>query len=190
MRFVGAVLATAVAATFALAPSAASADSVTRRDAVGDVAQTPVGTIAYAPAPARSQGDIRSTKVAHARAIWVIIRFRELSTNTNGNFHRIGIRSDRRTRFIEIDAFPGRWDGHAVTTTKRGRVVPCGVRHHIDYDRNRIVVRVPRGCLGRPTWVRVGIRSTVAGATKVFTDDALATGYTPELVYGPHVRQY
>jgi hypothetical protein len=64
------------------------------------------------------------------------------------------------------------------------------VNHRIDYDENRIVIRVPRVCLGRhPAWVRVAVRTTVAGSTYAYTDDARTTGLVSRVVYGHRVRR-
>jgi hypothetical protein len=72
---------------------------------------------------------------------------------------------------------------------QQGVAVACAVTHRLDYDRNRLLLRVPRICVGRKSsWVRVGVRSTVAGTTSVYADDARTTGTvgaTPR--YGPRV---
>jgi len=183
------VLAGVLAAVLAGTPGAAVAGTLTRRDPVGDVARSPIGTSSYAPAPTQVQGDIVATRVVHARrAIWVQVRLRELTTATNGNFHLIAIRSRWRLRTVEIDALPGHWEGRSVTTDARGRAVACAVTYRIDYDRNRVMLRMPRSCLGRPPWVQVAVRSTVAGSRYVYADDAGATGFTGALVFGPRVR--
>jgi hypothetical protein len=191
MRFVRRVLATGAVVALLCPPVAASADSVTRADAVGDVARSPVGSTASSPAPGRADGDIVSTRVTHgAHRIWIGLRLRDLTTTTNGNFHRFWILSDRRFRAVEIDAFPGHWAGHAVMTTRNGQVVGCAVSHRIDYVEHRVVLSIPRSCLGhRPAWVRVAARSTVAGTTYAYTDDARATGLGRLVVYGPRVRR-
>lgn len=189
MRVVRSVLVVTLAVLLAW-PAAAVAEVRAWRDAAGDVAQSRVGSNAYAPAPAQVQGDIVRTRVAHAkRAIWVQVRFRELTTTTNGNFHLVTIRSDRRTRSIEIDAFPAHWEGTSTVRNQRGVTVPCPVTHRLDYDRNRLMLRIPRSCVGaRSHWVRVGVRSTVAGTTYAYADDARATGTVgPTPRYGPRV---
>jgi hypothetical protein len=172
------------------APGSAGAEVVRHRDAVGDVARSPVGTNAYLPAPTQVQGDIVSIRVSFARrAVWIRYRLQDLATTGNGNFHLVGLSSDRRDRSIEIDAFPGHWEGRAVVTDPRGQVVACLVTHHIDYDRNRVGLRVPRSCLGKATWVRVGVRTTVAGSTYVYVDDARSAGYSAALHYGRRVHR-
>jgi len=172
------------------APGTATAQVVRHRDPAGDVARSPVGTNAYTPAPTQVQGDIVSARVSFARrALWIRYRLQDLATTGGGNFHLIGLDSDRRDRSIEIDAFPGHWEGGAVVTNLLGRPVPCAVSHRIDYDRNRVSLRVPGSCLGRATWVRVGIRTTVAGSTYAFVDDARASGYSATLHYGRRVHR-
>jgi hypothetical protein len=172
------------------APGVATAEIVRHRDLLGDVARSPVGTNAYAPIPTQVQGDIVATRVSFARrAVWIRYRLQDLATTGNGNFHLVGLRSDRKNPSLEIDAFPGHWEGRAVTTNARGEVVACAMTHHIDYDRNRVAVKVPATCLGRATWVRVGIRTTVAGATYAFVDDARAAGYSASLHYGRRIHR-
>jgi len=189
MRFVRTVGPALVTAALVAQPTAATADVLVQRDAVGDVARSPVGASSYTPAPTQAHGDIVATRVVHARrAIWVQVRLRELTTASNGNFHLVSIRTPWRLRTVEIDAFPGHWEGRAVMTDAHGGVVPCAVTHRIDYDRNRVMLRVPRPCLGTPRWVQVGIRSTVAGATWAYADDARSSGLGSGLTYGPRVR--
>ena len=171
-------------------PGTAAAEIVRHRDPAGDVARSPVGSNAYVPAPTAARGDIVATRISFARrAVWIRFRLQDLAATGNGNFHLVGILSDRRDRSVEIDAFPGHWEGRAVVTDARGQVVACAVTHRIDYDRNRVSLRVPRSCLGRASWVRVGIRTTVAGTTYAFVDDARAAGYSPTLHYGRRVHR-
>ena len=171
-------------------PWSAGAEVVRHRDPVGDVARSPVGSNAYVAAPTQVQGDIVATKVRFARrAVWIRYRLRDLATTGNGNFHLVSLRSDRRERTIELDAFPGHWEGTLLTTNTSGEVVGCVVSHRIDYDRNRVGLRVPRSCLGKASWVRVGIRTTVAGAKYAYVDDARAAGFTGTLVYGRRVHR-
>jgi hypothetical protein len=171
-------------------PGIATAEVVRHRDAVGDVARSPVGTNAYVPFPAQAQGDIRSIRVSFARrAVWIRYRLQDLATTGNGNFHLVGITSDRRGLSVALEAFPGHWEGRATATDAGGVPSSCAVSHHIDYDRNRIGLRVPRSCLGRATWVRVGVRTTVAGTAYAYVDDARAVGYSPDLHAGRRVHR-
>ena len=190
MRLVRRVLVAGAVAALVSQPAYAGAEVVTRADAIGDVARSPIGSSAYTPVPTRVEGDITSIRVRHARrTIRIDIRLRDLSTTNNGNFHRIAIKSNRRYRSIAIDAFPTHWAGRLVTTNIHGRTVGCAVSHVIDYTRNVVTVRMPRACLRRPDWVRVSARTTVAGVKYAFADDATARGYVAGLVFGPRVRR-
>lgn len=172
------------------APGTAAAEVVRHEDPAGDVARSPIGTNAYLPSPTRTVGDIVATRVSFARrAVWIRFRLQDLAPTGNGNFHLVDIVSDRRDRSIEIDAFAGHWEGRSSVTDPHGRLVGCAVTHRIDYDRNRVGLRVPRSCLGRATWVRVAVRTTVAGATYAFVDDARATGYSTTLHLGRRVHR-
>ena len=187
MRFVRVAVPTLLVALVAW-PASAYAAVLVHRDPVGDVALSPVGTNAYIPAPNQVQGDITATRVVHGRrAIWIHIRLRELDTTGNGNFHVVSILTPSRTRTIEVDAFPGHWEGRASVTDAHGRAAVCAVTHRIDYIRNRVLMRVPRKCLGKPRWIRVGIRTTVAGTLYVYADDARSTGLGPALRYGRRI---
>lgn len=192
MRLVRAAWPLLLGIALAVQPGTARADVLVHRDPVGDVARSPVGSNIYSPVPTQAHGDIVATRVVHARrAIWIQIRFRELTDHSNGNFHLIGIRTPWRSRTIELDALPGHWEGTTTMTDGHGQVVACDVTHRISYDRNRVMLRVPRSCLGAPRWVQVGIRSTVAGATFAYADDArsngLPSGLQSSLVLGPRI---
>jgi hypothetical protein len=174
----------------ASSPGMAAAEVVRHRDAVGDVARSPVGTNAYVPDPAQAQGDIRAIRVSFARrAVWIRYRLQDLATTGNGNFHLVGVTSDRRGLSVTLQAFPGHWEGRLGVTDDHGAASPCPVGFHIDYDRNRVGLRVPRSCLGRATWARVGVRTTVAGTTYAYVDDARAEGYSATLHLGRRVHR-
>jgi len=190
MRLTRRVLTALLAAVFLVHPGTAVADSLKHVDATGDVQRALIGSNVYGLAAGRVQGDISSIAVSHGRhMVWIHVQLRELTTTTNGNFHRIGIKSDRRWRSVEIDAFPGHWSGTAVTKDAWGRVVACSIAFHLGYLRNTVALGMPRSCLGGPTWVRAGIRTTIAGINYVFTDDARSTGLGPSLVYGPRIKR-
>jgi len=192
MRHVRTAAAVLLGVALAAAPARAGADVLVHHDPTGDVARSAVGSNLYSPMPTQAHGDIVATRVVHARlAIWIQIRLRELTDHSNGNFHLIGIKTPWRARTIRLDAFPGHWEGTISMTDGHGRPVACAVTHRINYDLNRVMLRVPRSCLGAPKWVRVGIRTTVAGATYAYADDArtagLPSGLETSLVYGRRV---
>ena len=61
-----------------------------------------------------------------------------------------------------------------------GEVECNGLRHRIDYAANTVRISVPRRCLDRPRWVRVGAKTISLGVDRrgevIRYDDALATG--------------
>jgi hypothetical protein len=189
MRLVRAASLVAACVVLCLQPVTAQADVRRQRDAVGDVAQSRVGTNVYTPAPTQVAGDITLTYVSAARrAVWVQLKLRDLTPNGNGNFTLISVQTHRRVRNVEIDAFPGHWEGRAAVTNPRGRPVPCPVTHRIDYDRNRILLRMPRTCVGKAAqWVRVGVRTVVAGTTVAYADEGRGTTVGTALRYGRRV---
>ena len=66
--------------------------------------------------------------------------------------------------------------------------MPHGDR--IDYASKRVTVSIPRRCLGRPRWVKVGIIAVTLEEDVVFADDALTNGVLrANPVYGPLVRR-
>lgn len=90
-----------------------------------------------------------------------------------------------------VVARPHRWDGRNVVTEAGDDVVPCArLRHDLDYARDRLVMSVPRACLGRPPWVRVGMRNFLTSLTSAdleevcdtpFSDQAFSRERTPRL---------
>jgi hypothetical protein len=58
--------------------------------------------------------------------------------------------------------------------------VTCsGMRHSFDYARNVATVSIPRSCLGKPSWVRIGTQHSwfdKAGVMSV--DDAGRAGWS------------
>lgn len=70
------------------------------------------------------------------------------------------IRSRRQYGAVFVSAGPGRWKGrHQLVGGDYSPVRCTRLSHSIDYDAERVVVSVPRSCLGRPRWVRAGLQS-------------------------------
>jgi hypothetical protein len=73
--------------------------------------------------------------------------------------------------------------------------VACKVKHTIDYTAHTVVVKVPRSCLGKPRWVRVGMAGFTGNGTGdsslVYVDDALTNGTIAQRgpQYSPKVRR-
>lgn len=182
MRLVrSSILVAVTAAAVAVIPTAAIADANRHVDAVGDVQSVVVDaqghiTDATSIPESTTLGDITMVRAANqARQVKVVVRFAELTRSGDGQEHAIGIPSTAKNRLVVVDAFPGHWGGKARLYTARGKKVGCTVRHRIDYDRNKLVVKVPQSCMGHPKVIKVGARTFIGQGTKLFWDDGYAT---------------
>jgi hypothetical protein len=164
-------------------------------DSAGDVVSFPVsgaGVPAATPAPERVLGDILGSSVTHRRRNVVLqLRYRELDATGAAGGHLFVIRTSRTQRLVTVYTGAGFWDGRVQVEDARGKVVRCRVGRRIDYTANTATVVVPRSCLGKPSWVRVGMAGlTFDSLDSVFADDARThggLGANPAL--GPRVRR-
>lgn len=180
-----------LAGTVLAAPAAAHADTLVRSDAAGDVVVTETSMVSveppvFEPAPAQTQADIVATSLTHnANAVRVKIRAREL-VRQGSIFASVMIRSDKRNRWVDLNARPGAYFGRTEIYNPRSESddVRCaGMSHKIDYVANTMLVVIPRSCLGNPNWVRIGVGvvSTKNGGRTIYVDDARRTGYSAEM---------
>ncbi len=73
-------------------------------------------------------------------------------------FYAATIFSRRQYGAIFVSAGPGRWGGRHLLVDGSFSKVKCPrLGHSIDYDTEQVTMSVPRGCIGRPTWVKVGL---------------------------------
>lgn len=124
--------------------------------------------------PRWAHGDIRSLRVEHARR-WVFIAV---------NFRNINPRIDTTQNFV-FRTRRGQWSlsfdhkGSRVEPfsrfwyyDSRDAMARCPrLRFSINVAEDRVNVSVPRGCIGRPRWVRAGATTWGLG-----DDDALRRG--------------
>ncbi|RNL62118.1 hypothetical protein EFK50_09925 [Nocardioides marmoriginsengisoli] len=165
-------------------PTAASADTIVRGDARGDVQVVKLdkdGDVVgeAAPAPDRAQGDATGVKVTHTKkSVRVLTRYRDL-VRSGYQLHQLEIRTGSRARILQIEALPGSWKGKATLYTWAGKKARCSTSHTIDYAKNTVLAVVPSKCLGNPTWVRIGSGAiTSYDGNQLYFDDALVTGGT------------
>ena len=161
-----------------LMPTTAFADTYLHNDATADVVSFS-STSADAAAPDEVNGDIVWSKVRHrARKVVLTMRYRDLD-GSGYTVHYFAIRTSKMTRQVSLVTFPGHLAGKAVMTNARDKQVTCRVRRDIDYVANTATVVVPRSCLGRPRWVKVGM-AMVTSPSKTFStgfaDDARTHG--------------
>ena len=57
-----------------------------------------------------------------------------------------------------VNADAGTWAGrHMLVDEEFGKIRCPGLGHDIDYAAETVRIRIPRNCIGRPNWVRVGM---------------------------------
>lgn len=109
------------------------------------------------PAPNMRVGDVRRAAFRHGRAN-IVIRTRYVDLRRIGDYTlyeaRIQNGSKARYREVQVEASPGSWRGTVKVFDLRGDRVSCEATHRIDYDKNILVMAVPRSCLGTPELVR------------------------------------
>lgn len=163
----------------------ASADSATIKDPKGDVYlskdSAPSG---YVPAGSVVNSDLLRTRVKHgATAVRLTIRYQNLVKN--------------RSKFISYDAelrVPGGGVYHGLVVVdpslSSGYVNVTDADYDVDEDcisgrvqvrpdEARVLVRIPRACLGDPTWVRFGgtaLSIAKGKKQKSYLDNALPSG--------------
>lgn len=150
-----------------LGVGAASAEQTVLRDARGDLWQSRfVGEVA--PAPGRNVGDLRRAVFSH-RDHNVVVRQRFAELRRVGDYwlHTVRVESrSGRYRLVQVSAARHAWRGTATVFDRRGETVPCRVRHRIDYDRDLVVIKVPRACLDNPRAVRATASSYWASRSR------------------------
>ncbi len=127
--------------------------------------------------------DVLGAVVRHGRHK-VVVRM------TFTNLRRVDPQSYSATIFsrreygaVFVSAGPGRWKGrHQLVDGSFGSVRCPNLDHSIDYVTEQVTVRVPRSCLGRPRWVRVGIanfmfRGETEEEFQELTDNPHSTGH-------------
>ncbi|HSJ22427.1 MAG TPA: hypothetical protein VK964_17815 [Nocardioidaceae bacterium] len=124
-------------------------------DGPGDVWTTPVGGDQYGPAPDRRAGDVLRVRLAHGEhAIRVRMKFVDLRRSGRQRFD-VGMRTDAGTWYAEVAASKNRWAGRHFLWEQSGDTVSCPrMSHRIDYADDVVILRVPRTCVGNPTWAR------------------------------------
>lgn len=179
MKLVRSAVLVAAAAAAALVPTAALADGAGHTDAAGDVqsvALDAAGNPTSAPAvaePTATNGDLtRITARNTARKVKVVLHYTDLSPAGRWQAHEVLIATPNKTRVAFVAAGPGKWGGQATLRTLSFKKVRCSVGHHIDYGHNKVVVKIPASCLGRPKVIKVGAATLVNDGTKIFYDDA------------------
>jgi hypothetical protein len=142
----------------------------------------------FVRAPHRRQGDYVKVKMWHqVKAVRVVGKFRRLAPVGGGVLQIVTIRTpDGAERSFSVFAGPGVWKG--ADDDQQG--TNCVVGHRVNFERDRLSMRISRSCLGRPRWVRVGVGVISMGRDALLADDAQQRlvrdqlRFSPRLVHG------
>ena len=188
MKLVRSAVLVAASITATLLPTAAHADKYVRTDAPNDVVAFTGST--DTAAHDQTNGDILRSTIRHrARKVVLTMRFSDLN-GSGYTVYAYAIRTSKTTRNVSLVTFPGHHSGKVLMTTSRGKTVHCRISRSIDYTANTATVGVPRSCLGRPRWVKVGMAMVTSPTDKFetgFADDSGTNGDFSRPAWSPRV---
>jgi hypothetical protein len=197
MKIVRTLALVVATSTAVLVPAQAFADSTIHKDATKDMIsfnfddeeeEEPAPT----PAPERSDGDIRGVSVTHAaRKVLITVRYVEWTRNPDLSAPMFRLRTnEHKERTVQV--FPGTRTraSRAFMTTAYGDDVRCRMTTSVQIVANKVTLGIPRKCLSRPRWVRVGTGIVAFRDPLVFVDDAYLTGrINDQLTLGPRLSR-
>ena len=196
-RLIRSVTVLALAVPLFAVATPTQAQRLDRMDPAGDVftlADIEEGDDSYSvPAPDQLHSDIVSTRFRHTnKAVRVRVNFADLHRRKDpvtgrrpGDFRVWATvkTNEGIGRVVEI-AFNGPanpWTRPQMWSLKSvGKMIPCRINHYIDFVKDVVVLGIPRTCLSRPRWVRIGATSGVGvqdEAANFAFDDALRVGF-------------
>lgn len=171
MRSIRVAVATSLVAVVTLAPTAAHADAYTGYDATKDVSFFPPDDGSgnggyYRGAPNRAIGDVvRIRGELTSQNLRISQTYRALPAAGKQQLHEFYISTSKQTYLVEVNAYHGHWLGTASLNLRGGSKVNCpNLIKRIDYPAGRVIVQVPRSCLGNPGSVKI------RGSIVVFAD--------------------
>ncbi len=153
-------------------PTATHAESRVRHDARHDV----VAPSGHAR-PANASSDLTRVAVHHrARVVSVTAQVRDLAARPRTTILVTHIVTPDRTYTVNVT----RWEAQSARiflVSSEDVPLKCrGDRGGMDAKRDVVRFAVPRRCLGRPAWVRVGVGLISFRGTQGLSDDALTAG--------------
>ena len=144
-------------ATLVVPPPPASAEGVAWVDGRADMwGAHAMESAPSRPAPGQTNGDLRSVSVRHsARAVIIRASFTDLR---RGRFD-LDVSGGIQTNEGLFRGFNVGWNDHdgSYAWLENGAQdhVGCAWTHRLNFTENTLQLRIPRGCLSRPRWVRV-----------------------------------
>lgn len=174
-----ATIATTALLLTAIAPAAQAAKNV-HHDPAGDIVQIDVEGEVVTPAPEESEGDITKFVVDH-RSDKIVIKatFVDLHTPEASVLYYLPVKTNEGLRRnIILNTDPDHRQGE-IDLSGSG---PCnGLQRTVSYADDLLTIKLPRSCMSKPEWVRVGLGmmrdSELKGGIPVgFIDDAMVEG--------------
>ena len=136
--------------------------------------------------PPVSAGDVPTADVV--RAVVRHGRYRVVVKMTFTDLRRVDSQSYSATLAsrgwfggLFVSTGPGVWRGHHILVDEEFAKVKCPkLTHSIDYGTEQVTFAVPRTCIGRPNWVKVGLTNYMFRADSEdvheITDNPHSTG--------------
>jgi hypothetical protein len=205
---------TGAAALTVAGMSPASAGLWAGEDAVGDVVsysytwdnkgnETESGPD---PRPANTDTDIARFSARHTpRRVVLRATLRDITADSGGLYYKIRTPGTRRPyyavqRLGTSRASRDEWPAFALRRGNGDRVRCSGVGRSVDRTTEQAVVSIPRRCLGRPGWVRIGVAAVKSQWTETrtkststtFVDDGLKNSFSFEtwrLTLSPRIQR-
>ena len=127
-------------------------------------------------------GDVPTADVIRAVArhgrgnVVVTMTFADLRRN-DPQAYDVTIVGPRLFKAVFVWAGPGRWHGNdQLVNFEFGKVNCPKLVHDIRYDTDRVTIWIPRACIGRPEWVKVGLDNMMFVADDILNDNPHSNG--------------
>lgn len=141
----------------------------------------------WVPAGDVPAADVVRAVVRHGRyQVRMKMTFSDLRRDEPQQYGAYIVFSRLRFAAVYVNARPGRWQGRHLMIVGRilvdeSRVKCRGLKHTIDYATDQVSISVPRRCIGRPDWVKVGMSNFMfpAGGTEITDNPHSARGDGP-----------
>lgn len=181
---VSALLAAAALLVPVAAAAPASAEMTVVQDPRGDVWAATMSLVdedfTVQRSDVQTNVDVRNVKIAHsARALKFWVRFVDLRRNQDMVAVDFMLRTPERRMLAMTVSFDRATD--TMLLRRNGAMVGCrDLRVELQVPQDELELDIPRRCLGRPEWVKVGgVTSTVDLG---FIDELIETGEEPESI--------
>ena len=183
------ITAAAVAVPLSAPPAAAGSASRVSEVGLGDAAEDvwlwSEGTSSWELWGRKADADVLSATVKHGeKVIRVVLTFDNLRKKRPAAYlAKIKTKKMVRSAWVEAGPGPG-WGGEHKLLKGADEVPANGFEHDIDYQEDKVVMRLPRKLFNGPAWIKVMMRNDLTG-NRLFTDNPHNNSATP--VYTPRI---